>query len=186
MILYSNAYVEMLEANGQWLDCVEWLCNEWKRNKENVSLFLKLAVNTWYTLTLDGPELSLKKNEFDLLCQILNDTYRFFCISLSQNENCQWLFGYMMTARTDLFLNSGLEYMAIEKEGNALIKEASRNGNMFAQLLYANSNKDVKKREEIISHIFEYFDKSRETDKYFIEILTTERKNYTKLFRKNK
>ena len=126
----------MLESTGQWSTCIEYLHDKWKVNKENIPLFLKLAVNTWYTLTLDGPELSLKKDESDALIQVLNESFNFFNTSFSHDENCQWLFGYMMTVRTDLFLNSGLEYTAIEERGEALIEEASKNGNMFAQLLY--------------------------------------------------
>ena len=104
MILYSNAYIRMLESNGQWFTCIEYLHNRWKMNKEDISLFLKIAVNTWYTLTLDGPELSLKKEESDALNQMLQKSYSFFRASFSNDENCQWLFGYMMTVRTDLFL----------------------------------------------------------------------------------
>lgn len=168
----------MLESNGQWIICIEYLHDKWKVNKGNISLFLKLAVNTWYTLTLDGPELSLKKDESDALSQVLNESYSSFRTSFSHDENCQWLFGYMMTVRTDLFLNFGLEYTAIEQQGEALIEKASRDGNMFAQLLYAMenySNKDIKKcREKVKEHISEYFDESQEADKYFIEILTTD------------
>jgi hypothetical protein len=178
LILYSDAHTEMLESNGQWITCIEYLHDKWKVNKENLSLFLKLAVNTWYTLTLDGPELSLNKDEYDALSQVLNESYSFFRTSFSNDENCQWLFGYMMTVRTDLFLNSGLEYTAIEQQGEALIEKAHRNGNMFAQLLYAMenySNKNIKKcREKVKEHISDYFDESQEADKYFIEILTTD------------
>lgn len=84
----------------------------------------------------------------------------------------------MMTVRTDLFLNSGLEYTAIEHQGETLIEKASKNGNMFAQLLYAVENyskKEIEKyREKVREHISEYFDKSQEADKYFIEMLTTD------------
>ena len=178
MILYSDAHTEMLESNGQWIICIEYLHGKWKGNKENISLFLKFVINTWYTLTLDGPELSLKKEEFITLSQMLNKSYSFFRTSFSHDKNCQWLFGYMMTVRTDLFLNSGLEYTEIEQQGEALIEKASKNGNMFAQLLYAVekcSKKEIKKcREKVKEHISEYFDESQEADKYFIEMLTTD------------
>lgn len=178
MILYSNAHTKMLESNGQWITCIEYLHNKWRVNKENISLFLKLAVNTWYTLTLDGPELSLKKDESEELSRALNEAYSFFRASFSHDENSQWLFGYMMTVRTDLFLNSGLEYTVIEQRGEALIKKASINGNMFAQLLYAVENcskKEIEEcREKVKGHISEYFDENQEVDSYFIEILTTD------------
>ena len=178
MILYSNAHTKMLESNGQWITCIEYLHNKWEVNKENIALFLKLAVNTWYTLTLDGPELSLNKDESDALNQVLNESYSFFRTSFSHDENCQWLFGYMMTVRTDLFLDSGLEYNAIEQQGETLIEKASKNVNMFAQLLYAVetcTKKEIQKyREKVREHIAEYFDESQEADKYFIEILTTD------------
>lgn len=177
MILYSDAHTKMLESNEQWLTCIKYLFGKWKANKEDVPLFLKFVINTWYTLTLDGPELSLKKEEFNTLNQMLNKSYSFFRTSFSHDENCQWLFGYMMTVRTDLFLNSGLEYTEIEQQGKTLIEKASKNGNMFAQLLYAVENcskKEVEKyRKKVREHISEYFDESQEADKYFIEMLTT-------------
>ena len=139
---------------------------------------MKLSVNTWYTLTLDGPVLSLKKGEYDTLTDMLCHCFKYFNSAFSANENCQWLFGYMMEVRPDLFLNSGVEYTAIEQQGEALIEKAHRNGNMFAQLLYAMenySNKNIKKcREKVKEHISDYFDESQEADKYFIEILTTD------------
>lgn len=178
MILYSNAYTQKLESTGQWIACIEYLHDVWNAKKENIPLFLKLAVNTWYALTLDGPELSLKKDESDALIRVLNETYIFFKASFSHDESCQWLFGYMMAVRTDLFLNSGLDYIAIEQQGTSLIEKASKSGNMFAQLLYATENyskKDIKKcREKVKEHISEYFDESQEVDSYFIEILMTE------------
>ena len=178
MILYSDAHTKMLESNEQWLTCIEYLYGKWKANKEDVPLFLNFVINTWYTLTLDGPELSLKKEEFNTLNQMLNKSYSFFRTSFSHDENCQWLFGYMMTVRTDLFLNSGLEYTEIEQQGKTLIEKASKNGNMFAQLLYAVENcskKEVEQyRKKVREHISEYFDESQEADKYFIEMLTTD------------
>lgn len=150
---------------------------KWTAERKNVSLFLKLSVSTWYTLTLDGPELSLKKGEYDTLTDTLCNCLKYFNATFSTNENCQWLFGYMMEVRTDLFLDSELEYTAIEQQAKALIEKASKNGNIFAQLLYAEGNcskKEIKKyREKVREHISEYFDESQETDKYFIEILTT-------------
>lgn len=178
MILYSDAHTKMLESAGQWIACVEYLYGKWELNKEGISLFLKFVIDTWYTLTLDGPELSLNKEESDVLNQMLYKSYSFFRTSFSHDENCQWLFGYMMTVRTDLFLDSGLEYTEIEQQGKALIKKASKNGNMFAQLLYAVENcskKEIEKyREKVREHISEYFDESQEVDKYFIEMLTTD------------
>ena len=130
----------------------------------------------WYTLTLDGPKLSLAKCEYDTLTDMLCNCFEYFNATFYANENCQWLFGYMMTVRTDLFLNSGLEYTEIEQQGEALIEKASKNENMFAQLLYAVENcskKEIEKyREKVREHILEYFDDSQEIDRYFIEILT--------------
>ncbi len=177
MILYSNEHTKMLESSGQWITCIEYLYGKWQANKEDISLFLKLAINTWYTLTLDGPELSLKKKETDMLSQVLNKSYLFFRSSFPNDENCQWIFGYIMTARADLFLNSGLEYTAIEQQGEALIEKASKNGNMFAQLLYAvesGSKKEIRKyKEKVREQISKYFDENQEVDKYFVEILTS-------------
>lgn len=82
-----------------------------------------------------------------------------------------------MEVRPDLFLNSGVEYTAIEQQGKIQIEKASKNGNMFAQLLFAldnHSDKEIeRKRKRVREHISECFDESQEVDKYFIEILTT-------------
>ena len=58
MILYSDEYTRKLELEGKWIDCVRYLHEKLTADRKNVSLFLKLSVNTWYTLTLDGPVLS--------------------------------------------------------------------------------------------------------------------------------
>lgn len=178
MLLFNDESTRNLETNGNWVDCVEYLYCKWKNTKNNVPLLLKLSTTAWFTLTLDGTELSLTKIEYQHLCEVLFETYSFFVAYIKQDENCQWLFGYMMIVRPDLFLKFGLDYIAIEQQGITLIETSGRNGNMFAQLLYAEekySKKDIKKcRQKIKEHISEYFDKSQETDNYFIEVLTKE------------
>lgn len=177
MILYSDEYTRKLELEGKWIDCVRYSHEKLTADRKNVSLFLKLSVNTWYTLTLDGPVLSLKKGVYDTLTDMLCHCFKYFNSAFSANENCQWIFGYMMEVRPDLFLNSGVEYTAIEQQGKIQIEKASKNGNMFAQLLFALDNRSDKeverKRKRVRDHISEYFDESQEVDKYFIEILTT-------------
>lgn len=176
MILYSDEYTRELELEKKWIECVRYLHDKWITKKNNVSLLLKLSVNAWYTLTLDGPELSLKKSEYDTLTDMLFDCFLYFNAAFSTDENCQWLFGYMMEVRTDLFLNSESGYDAVERRGKSLIQKASNNGNMFAQLLFALDNcsdKEIeKRRRRVTEHISEYFDNSQEIDRYFIEILT--------------
>lgn len=125
MILYSDEYTRKLELEGKWIDCVRYSHEKLTADRKNVSLFLKLSVNTWYTLTLDGPVLSLKKGEYDTLTDMLCHCFKYFNSAFSANENCQWLFGYMMEVRPDLFLNSGVEYTAIEQQGKIQIEKAS-------------------------------------------------------------
>lgn len=176
MILYSDEYTRKFEFEGKWINCIQYLHEKWTAERKNISLFLKLSVNAWYTLTLDGSELSLKKGEYDTLTDMLCNCFEYFNATFSTNENCQWLFGYMMEVRTDLFLNSGLEYNTIEQRGKSLIEKASNNENLFAQLLFALDNcseKEIeRRRKKVREHILEYFDDSQEVDQYFIEILT--------------
>lgn len=176
MILYSDEYTRKFELEGKWINSIRYLLEKSTAERENVSLFLKFSVNVWYILTLDGPELSLKKEEYDTLIQMLCNCLENFKTSFPDNDNCQWLFGYMMEVRTDLFLKSGLEYSIIEQKGKFLIEKASKNGNMFAQLLFALDNcsgKEIeRRRKKVREHISEYFDASQEVDQYFIEILT--------------
>ena len=130
----------------------------------------------WETLALSDISFSLKKGEYDTLTDMLCNCFEYFNATFSTNENCQWLFGYMMEVRTDLFLNSGLEYNTIEQMGKSLIEKASNNENLFAQLLFALDNcseKEIeRRRKKVREHILEYFDDSQEVDQYFIEILT--------------
>ena len=176
MILYSDEYTRKFEFEGKWLNSIQYLHEKWMVERKNISLFLKFSVNVWYTLTLDGPKLSLKKGEYETLIQMLCNCLECFKASFSDSENCQWLFGYMMEVRTDLFLNSGLEYSTIEQTGKSLIEKANNSENRFAQLLFALDNcseKEIeRKREKVREHILEYFDASQEVDQYFIEILT--------------
>ena len=176
MILYSDKYTQKFQLEGKWINCVRYLHEKWATERKNISLFLKLSIDAWYTLTLDGPQLSLKKSEYDTLTDVLCNCFEYFNTTLSTNENCQWLFGYMMEVRTDLFLNTGLEYNQIEQRGKSLIEKASNNKNLFAQLLFALDNcsdKEIKsRRKKVREHILEYFDSSQEIDRYFIEILT--------------
>ena len=176
IILYSDEYTRKFELEGKWVDCVKYLHKKWTAERKNVPLFLKLSVNVWYTLTLDGPELSLAKCEYDTLTDMLCNCFEYFNATFYANENCQWLFGYMMEVRTDLFLNLGLEYDTIEQRGKALIEKASNKENLFAQLLFAldnfSDNVIESRRKKVREHILEYFDDSQEIDRYFIEILT--------------
>lgn len=176
MILYSDEYTRKFEFEGKWINCIQYLYEKWTAERKNIALFLKLSVNAWYTLTLDGPELSLKKGEYDTLTDMQCNCFEYFNATFSTNENCQWLFGYMMEVRTDLFLSSGLEYNTIEQMGKSLIEKASNNENMFAQLLFALDNcseKEIeRRRKKVREHILEYFDDSQKVDQYFIEILT--------------
>lgn len=128
MILYSDEYTRKLELEGKWIDCVRYSHEKLTADRKNVSLFLKLSVNTWYTLTLDGPVLSLKKSVYDTLTDMLCHCFKYFNSAFSANENCQWLFGYMMEVRPDLFLNSGVEYTAIEQQGKIQIEKQAKMG----------------------------------------------------------
>lgn len=175
MVWYSDENTKSLELRGDWVACVKYLHSEWLLHKNDIPIFLKLAVTTWYTLTLDGLELSLTEKEYVFLEKTLCETYRYFSDKLEQNENCQWIFGYMMAVRTDLFLSSNLDYDEIEQKGMTLIELSSNQGNLFAQLLFAIENcskKDIKKsREKVKEHIPTNLDVSQEIDKYFIEML---------------
>jgi len=177
MILYSDEKTQRLETAGDWIACVKYLRNKWQTSKDDVSIFLKLAVTAWYSLTLDGPELSLTKMEYEFAGKSLSETYHYFSDKLEQDENCQWLFGYMMEVRADLFLLTGLEYDAIEQKGKQLIELSRKSGNMEAELLFATDNQPQKVvrriREKVKGHISEHFDEAQQVDRYFIEILTT-------------
>lgn len=59
MILYSDNRIQNFESKNEWIQNITYLKTKWAYNKNNLSLFLKLSVTVWYTLTLDGPELSL-------------------------------------------------------------------------------------------------------------------------------
>ena len=176
MILYCDIHTKKMEDSDEWKKCVEYLNVKWIHEKNNRSLFLKVAVNSWYTLTLDGVEIELCQKDADSLMQILNQTYLLFQKLFFKDETCEWIFGYMMLVRADLFLNLDSDYIEIEKKGIALLKKACEKENVFAKLIYAiefSSQKEVKKyRNEVISCIDKYFDAKQKVDSYFIEMLT--------------
>lgn len=176
MILYSDVQIRDFEAMRDWLQNITYLKNKWAYENYNVSLFLKLSATVWYTLTLDGPELSLTENEYDELTEILCQCYHDFTSFFFKDNTCQWIFGYMMTVSPFFFLKSKLSYNTIEEVGKKLIKQASDSGNMIAKLLNTidgiSSKEIYKYRIFIKEHINEYFDDSQEIDRYFIEILT--------------
>lgn len=176
MILYSDNQTQSFENKRAWIQNITYVKTKWAYDKNNLSLFLKLSVTVWYTLTLDGPELSLTRNEYADLTEMLYQCYGVF-ISLFSNDNtCQWIFGYMMTVSPLFFMKTKLSYNTIEETGKKLIKQASDNGDMIAKLLNTLdkiSCKDIYKYQIFIKEqINEYFDASQEIDRYFIEILT--------------
>lgn len=174
--MYSDKKTFDSELNGNWLGSAEYCFDKWKSQTENISVFLKTAVTAWYALTLDGVDLSLTESDRERLCLILCDTYSHFTANLTNDVNCQWLFGYMMTVRPDLFLDSGKKYSHLECEGERLIEQASESGNVFARLLSAVNHgrkKEIKQcRESVRAYIFDFFDPTQEVDSYFIEVLT--------------
>ena len=87
----------------------------------------------------------------------------------------QWIFGYMMEVRPDLFLNCGLEYSDIEKTGKSVIHSSRNKGNILAKLLddneYQSLNIVAQYSNNIKTYLTECFDDLWEVDRYFIEIL---------------
>lgn len=176
MILYKDKQIKKIEDAGKWFHSIKYLSDKWNSEKDNVSLFLKLSTNTWYTLTLDGPELSLTETERSVLAETLCQCFLYFDSTFSQDDTCQWIFGYMMEVRPDLFLKSGVDYDNIEKTGKCLIHSSCESGNIIAKLLdeaeSGVTEKNPRYYEDINISLNEYFDSSWEVDRYFIEILT--------------
>lgn len=167
MLLYSDKNTYRLESTNKWVESIYYLQSKWGMDKNNIPLFLKLSVTAWYTLTLDGPELSLKEGENDRIICILTEAFRLFRNVFSHDEHCQWIFGYLMEVRADLFLNTGMEFSEIEKVGKILIRQASKKGNIFAQVFQGVS----VSAQEIQEWIELSFDSKQEVDRYFIEML---------------
>lgn len=103
MILYSDVQIRQLESVGKWTQSISYIENKLNTDKSNVPLFLRYVVTAWYVLTLDGPELFLSSDEYARLCEILRNGYVVFESMFAQNCVCQWMFGYMMEVRADLF-----------------------------------------------------------------------------------
>jgi hypothetical protein len=177
VILYNDETTFKHESEEKYVECIDYLYEKWKANKENVTIFIRLSVSTWYALALDGPILTLDKIMYSKLTHILAEVYHFFHSHYANCENCQWLFGYMMEVRTDLFLSTELEYNEIEQVGINLIEQASKNGNVFAKVLSRSSN--VLTKEQIEEYVRDSFDSTYEIDRYFIEILSSHLKEYS-------
>lgn len=167
MILYSDENTQKFETTNNWIESVNYLQSKWEADKMNKPLFLKLAVTAWYILTLDGPELSLKKDEKDRLVQTLMETFSLFKDAFSHDENCQWIIGYLMEVRADLFLKTGLGYSEIEDLGKTLIAQSSKQGNIFAQTFQGIT----VSAQEVKRSVKNFFDSKQEVDRYFVEML---------------
>lgn len=175
MILYRDKQIIEYESSGYWTKNIKYLLKLWKENQRNESLFLKLSTTCWYSLTLDGMEISLSDFERKEISESLHTCFKFFQFTFSDNDTCQWMFGYMMEVRPDLFFFSGLGYKKIEEMGRILIKKSTLQGNVLARLLDGKkhlTNIFPKRKASIKKHISECFDDVTEVDKYFVEILT--------------
>ena len=182
MLFYNDECTRNYEENGNWINCVRYLFGRWSNDKDNIPLFLKLATTTWYTLTLDGFELTIANDDSQFLDEVLCNVYNYFDNYQKQNETCEWIFGYMMDVRTDLFLVCISvvcisDYDQIKQKGNALIEKAADSGNVYARLLNAledgNKKEIVKLRKQVDATLSDDFDVSQEVDSYFVEILTS-------------
>lgn len=175
MILYRDKQIIEYESSGYWAENIKYLLKLWKVNQQNVALFLKLSTTCWYSLTIDGVEVSLSDFERKEIGESLHDCFEFFQFTFSENDTCQWMFGYMMEVRPDLFSISGLDYKKVEEMGRLLIKKSTLQGNVLAKLLDGKkhlSNILPKQKASVKKYISECFDDVTEIDKYFVEILT--------------
>ena len=175
MILYRDKYIIECEHSGRWMESVRYLHDLWRADPKNEALFLKLSTTWWYSLTLEGVEISLIDFERREIDKTLCSCFEFFKLAFSENDNCQWMFGYMMETRSDLFFACGLDYKNAEKIGRLLIKKSMLQGNILAKLLDSKKhlmNIFPKKKQILKKHISECFDGATEVDKYFVEILT--------------
>ena len=175
MILYRDKQIIEYESSGYWAENIKYQLKLWKENQRNEALFLKLSATCWYSLTLDGVEVSLSDFERKEIGESLHDCFEFFQFTFSENYTCQWMFGYMMEVRPDLFFISGLDYKKVEEMGRLLIKKSALQGNVLAKLLDGKKhliNIFPKRKASVKKHISECFDDVTEVDKYFVEILT--------------
>lgn len=175
MILYRDKHIIDYEYSGRWMENVKYLLELWEANQKNEALFLKLSTTCWYSLTLDGVEVSLNDFDKEEISATLRNCFQFFQLFLCENDTCQWIFGYMMETRPDLFFVCELSYENAEKMGRLLIKKSELQGNILAKLL--NGKKHLTnifpvQKASLKKHICECFDEATEVDKYFNEILT--------------
>lgn len=175
MILYRDKQIIEYEYSGRWVENVKYLLELWEANRKNEALFLKLSTTCWYSLTLDGVEVSLIDFERKEIGEALRSCFEFFQLTFSENDTCQWIFGYMMETRPDLFFVCGLDYKNVEEMGRLLIKKSTLQGNVLAKLLDGKkrlTNIFPKQKASLKKYISECFDEVTEVDKYFVEILT--------------
>lgn len=176
MILYRDKQIMEYEYSGRWVEDVKYLFKLWEANRKNEALFLKLSTTCWYSLTLDGVEISLIDFEREEIGETLRSCFEFFQLIFSENNTCQWMFGYMMETRPDLFFVCGLDYKNAEEMGRLFIKKSTLQGNVLAKLLGGKkhlTNIFPKQKASLKKYISECFDGVTEVDKYFVEILTT-------------
>lgn len=172
MIFYSDEHINYLEKNNKWIESIDYLYQKWLKEKNDILLFRKTAINMWYTLTLDNIDINLDNNQKNNISKKLCEFYTIYQNNFTNDNTCEWLFGYMMEVQPILFLNFSFNIEKIENIGKNLIKSSSDKGNLIARILH--SDKKLKKElkyNDLEKIIKEDFDSNNEIDKYFIEIL---------------
>lgn len=175
MVFYSDKKVEEYESQEKWIESVGYLHRLWINNQNNLLLFRKLAINVWYTLTLDHCSISLENEERDELLNLFLECFQYFYTNHFNDSNCQWLFGYMLEVRTDLIYMLGFKWDDMVSKGKDLIKVSAESGNVIANILHARNlelKEEIKKyREKLKSKLSDYLNEKLEVDNYFVWIL---------------
>lgn len=176
MLFYNDIYTIENEKTKHWFDNVEYLLKKHEITKESEPIFLKLSTTIWYCLTLEGIDLFFEVKDRNWLMKLLCNCFEFFEAKFIKSDTCQWVFGYMMEVRPDLFLSTNFDYNFIEQKGQQLIKLSANSGNIFAKVFNntAVSKKSMlfKNKKEIEHRITECFDKSSIVDNYFVEMIS--------------
>lgn len=178
MVFYFDKMLEEYESQEKWIESVRYLNRLWINNQNDLLLFRKLAINAWYTLTLDHCSIFLTNEETDELLNLLLECFQYFYTNYFNDSNCQWLFGYMLEVRTDFICMLGFNWDAMVSKGNELIKDSAKSGNIIANILYARNlelKEEMKKyQEKLKSKLSDYLNEKREVDNYFVGILFTD------------
>ena len=177
-IFYDDMILEQYEQTEQWDKCVSYLYKLAMDDLDNRNLWLRLAAQSWYTLTFW--DCYMKKDNLDrnIFETYLEKAYYKVFQDWWDDADCLWLFGYFMCINPLDFSFLDKDMNDIELMGNDLISKAYSidSTNPLAEVLFLADNGKKKHyiatKKKLKNRIGDFFSDKSLVEQYFLEIFT--------------